>query len=105
MHCDEAHHTADTDVVDEREGLKKGTGGKLEYFFIKKTGLYICSELRKSKLSYICTERDIYRRICWHISVDNHSGSKALLDHFVNLFDNAVLFPDVHLFTFCSVYF
>lgn len=33
MHCDAAHHTANTDVVDEREGLKKEIEGKLEYFF------------------------------------------------------------------------
>jgi len=37
--------------------------------------------------------------------ISGQSGSKALLDHFVNLFDNAVLFPDIHLFTFCSDYF
>ena len=36
MHCDAApHHTTDIDVAEEKEGLEKGTGGRLEYFSLK----------------------------------------------------------------------
>lgn len=35
MHGDATHHTTDSDVVDKREGLEKGTGGRLEYFSLQ----------------------------------------------------------------------